>query len=293
MPPGSNAEGFVEVEGGRVWYEVVGGGGGTPLITVHGGPGAPHDYLRSLEALAADRPVVFYDQLGCGNSEQPDDTGLWRVDRFVDELEALRAHLGYEEVHVLGQSWGTIVAAEYALRRPPQLKSVVFANPALSIPRFLADARKLVRMLPPDTQEVIERHEAAGTTESEEYQEAAMAFYQRHLCRLDPWPDEIMRTFTRLSQAVYGYMWGPSEFSGGGTLSTYDCSARIGELSLPALFLCGRYDECSPEATTWASGLVPGSELVIFEQSSHMPHLEESERYMAVVGDFLRRADPA
>ena len=140
-------------------------------------------------------------------------------------------------------------------------------------------------------QAVLDRHEAAGTTAAAEYDAATMVFYRRHVCRLDPWPDALMRTFTRLSQPVYHAMWGPSEFHATGTLRDYDRTERLHELTVPTLFLCGRYDEATPAATAWYQRLVAGSELVIFEHSSHMPQLEEPERYVQVVRDFLRRVD--
>jgi proline iminopeptidase len=284
-------EGYIPVRGGRVWYKVVGEGDAVPLLTLHGGPGVPHDYLEPLAELAEERPVVFYDQLGCGNSDQPDDTSLWRVERFVEELGQVRAALGLERVHLLGQSWGSMLATDYALTRPPGLVSLILANPALSIPRWTADTAALRAALPLEVQEVLDRHEAAGTTASDEYESATMAFYQRHVCRLDPWPDALTRAVARLSRPVYEYMQGPNEFVITGTLKDYDRTGRLHELTVPTLFLCGRYDEATPEATAWYHSLVPGSELVIFEHSSHMPHLEEPERYQEVLQDFLHRAD--
>lgn len=284
-------EGYVPVPGGQVWYKIVGSGDAVPLLTLHGGPGAPHDYLEPLAELANERPVVFYDQLGCGNSDQPDDNSLWRIERFVEELGQVRAALGLERVHLLGQSWGTMLATDYALTRPAGLTSLIMADPALSTPRFMADTAALRAALPDEVQEILDRHEAAGTTTSEEYEAATMVFYQRHMCRLDPWPDPLMRSFTRLSQSVYNYMWGPNEFFITGTLKGYDRTERLREIPVPTLFLCGRYDEATPEATEWYRSLLPASVLVIFEQSSHMPHIEEPEHYLQVVRNFLKRVE--
>lgn len=284
-------EGYVNVTGGRVWYQVVGSGDATPLLTLHGGPGYPHDYLEPLAALADERPVVFYDQLGCGRSDRPDDSSLWRAERFVEELGQVREALGLEQTHILGQSWGSMLATDYALTKPAGLVSLILADPPLSIPRWLDDAAKYRRELPAEVQEVLDRHEAAGTTDSDEYDAAAMEYYKRHVCRLDPWPDAIMRTFEGAGHAVYKTMWGPSEFFMTGSLKDYDRTPRLHEIGVPTLFLCGRYDEATPEATAWYHSLLPGSELVVFEQSSHMPHLEESESYLATARDFLRRAE--
>jgi proline iminopeptidase len=284
-------EGRVPVIGGSIWYKVGGEGEGVPLVTVHGGPGFTHDYLEPLEALADERPVVFYDQLGAGKSDRSDDVSLWHNDRFVGELSCLIDALTYDRVHLLGQSWGTILAAEYALRRPERVASVIFANPALSVPRYAAAAAALRAELPADVRAVLDRHEAAGTPDSEEYQGAAMAFYRRHVCRLDPWPASLMRSFDQLNFTIYNTMQGPSEFTITGIHKDYDITPRLPEITAPTLFLCGRHDEMRPEDTASYASLVPGAEMVVFAESSHVPHLEEPDRYLEVLRDFLRRAE--
>jgi proline iminopeptidase len=284
-------EGHVDVTGGRIWYRVVGGGEAVPLVTVHGGPGATHDYLEPLEGVADDRPVIFYDQLGAGRSDQPDDVSLWTNARLVDELTRLLDGLDLARVHLLGQSWGTIIAAEYALERPDRLASLILADPCLSIPRYAAAAAALRAALPAAVRAVLDRHEAAGTTDSEEYETASMEYYRRHVCRLDPWPDVLVRTFAQLNRVIYEQMAGPSEFVISGIHKDYDISDRLGRLALPTLFLCGRYDEMRPEETAWYHSLVSGSELVVFENSSHVPHLEEPGRYLQVLRDFMHRTE--
>jgi len=286
-------EGRVPVPGGHVWYGIAGEDRGLPLLTLHGGPGFPHDYLTSLAGLAAERPVIFYDQLGCGRSDRPDDPSLWTVERFVEEVHQVVAALGLDRYHLLGQSWGSMLATDFALTRPAGLVSLILASPPLSIPRWLADCARYRHELPAEVQAVLDRHEAAGTTSSAEYQEATMAFYRRHVCRLDPWPPELMRCLEGVGWPVYHAMWGPNEFFMTGTLRTYDRTPRLGEITLPTLFTCGRYDEATPEATAWYASLVPGARLAIFEQSAHMPHLEEREAYLATVRDFLHHVERA
>ena len=284
-------EGYVPVTGGRVWYRIVGGGGAIPLVTVHGGPGGIHDYLAPLEALADERPVVFYDQLGAGKSDALDDASLWTNERMIDELGRLLDALELGRVHLLGHSWGTIIAAEYAIRSPDRLASLVLSNPCLSVPRFAAGNLVLRAGLPVAVRAVLDRHEAAGTTDSAEYEAACMEFYRRHMCRLDPWPETMMRLFAELNYPMYERMWGPNEFTVTGTHKDYDATEHLAELAVPTLILCGRHDEARPEDTSWYQRLVPGAELVVFEHSSHMPHLEEPERYQQVLRDLLHRAD--
>jgi proline iminopeptidase len=284
-------EGTIEVEGGKVWYRVAGSGGGTPLLLLHGGPGAPGYYLNPLAAVGADRPVIFYDQLGAGRSPAPADPSLWTVDRFVRELAQVRAALGLEEVHILGHSWGAMLAMDYMLTGPTGVKSLVLASPALNVSRWTADAKGLLQALPAETRAVIEQHEAAGTTDSEAYQAAVMDFYRMYLSRTDPWPADLLATFEGFNTALYGYMWGPSEFTATGTLRNYDREADLPGLNLPVLFTAGRYDEARPDTVRHFQGLVPGAELLIFEESAHLTMLDEPDKYVEAIRQFLDRVD--
>jgi proline iminopeptidase len=285
--------GTIDVPGGSVWYRIVGEGEGdaTPLLALHGGPGVPSVYLSSLAGLAGDRPVIFYDQLGCGNSEQPAEPALWWAERFVAELAAVIAALRLDRVHILGQSWGSMLATDYALTRPGGIASLILASPPLSIPRWLADARAWIAQMPAADQEVIARHEAEGTVDHPDYLAATDAYYRRHVCRMDPYPEAVREAFATTGHAVYNAMWGPNEFFMTGNLKDYDRSGRLAEIDLPTLFTCGRYDEATPEATAWYASLVPGAQLAIFDNSSHMAHIEEEAAYLACVGAFLREVD--
>ena len=287
----SSREGHVEVEGGRVWYRIVGEGPKVPLLTLHGGPGCPHDYLLPLAALGDERPVIFFDQLGCGKSDRPTDSGLWRIDRFVRELATLRAALGLDRIHLLGHSWGTMLATDYALARPEGLISLILASPAISMPRWAADLAAYRARLPRPLRDTLDRHEAAGTTASPEYLRATLLFYQHHVCRIQPWPDLVRRSFDNVAEQVYGTMWGPNEFTATGNLREYDRRDRLGEIALPTLFTCGRFDEATPATTAHYQRLLPGSELRVFERSAHMAMIEESAEFVAVVRDFLARTE--
>ena len=286
-------EGYVDVPGGRVWYEIVGDGDRTPMIILHGGPGSTHFGMEPLRALSDDRPVVFYDQLGCGSSDRPDDLSLWRTERFVDELHMLRKSLRLDRVHILGHSWGTMLAMDYYLAHPDRIVSLVMSSPCISIERWVADCAEYRGRLPAEVQEVLDRHEAAGTTDSEEYAEATEEFNKRHVFRLDPLPEAVARGRKERGRVVYETMWGPNEFYMTGNLRGYDRSGRLGEIDVPTLFSCGRVDEAAPSTTEWYHSLTPDSEFVVYENSAHMPMWEETDRYVSVVRDFLRRADGA
>lgn len=283
--------GHIEVTGGNVWYRITGKGPGIPLLVLHGGPGSKSSESDPLRQLGTDRPVIQYDQLGSGKSDRPTDTSLWTVERFVEELEQVIEALDLKEVHILGHSWGTMLAASYLLKKPGGVRSVIFSGPALDAQRWEQDQRKNLKQFPQDIQETIERSEREGTTDSEEYQEAMMAYYKRHLCRVDPWPEELVEDMKQMNQQVYNYMWGASEFTVTGTLKYFDVTGRLPEIEIPALFSCGRYDEATPEATEYYASLVPDAEFHVFENSSHMPGIEEPEAYVEMVREWVNRQE--
>lgn len=285
------SEGYVDVRGGKVWYQIVGMGNRIPLITLHGGPGSTQYALAPLAALADERPVVFYDQLGCGKSDRPDDTSLWHIDRFVEELAELRKRLGLDRVHILGHSWGTMLAMDYFLTRPRGIVSLIFSGPCLSVSRWIDDCNELRKQLPPDVQETLDKHEKEGTTDSEEYRQASLVFIRRHVARLDPPPEALVKSREGRGAIVYQTMWGSNEFYMTGNLDGYDRSGDLKEIDVPTLFSCGRVDEATPKTTEWYHSLTPGSEFVVYENSAHMPQFEETERYISVVRDFINRAE--
>lgn len=283
--------GHIEVNGGNVWYRITGKGPGIPLLVLHGGPGSKSSDSDPLRQLGTDRPVIQYDQLGSGNSDRPTDNSLWTVERFVEELEQVVEALGLEEFHLLGHSWGTMLAASYLFKNPKGVRSVIFSGPALDAQRWERDQRNLLKEFPKDIQETIERSEREGTTDSAEYNEAMTAYYKRHMCRVDPWPEGLVEDMKEMNHQVYNYMWGASEFTVTGTLKHFDATDRLGEIKIPALFTCGRYDEATPETTEYYAGLVPDAEFHVFENSSHMPGIEEPEAYVEVVREWVNRQE--
>ncbi|MEA4863186.1 MAG: proline iminopeptidase-family hydrolase [Victivallaceae bacterium] len=291
LAAGKRQEGHVQVSGGKIWYGTAGGSGkGVPLVVIHGGPGASHDYLEPLEALAESRPVIFYDQLDCGNSDRPGDPEHWTVERYVDELHELITALGLGRVHLLGQSWGAAIAAEYALSgQGDAVASLVLSGPMLSTPRWDADQRKYIAMLPDAVRNTITASEASGDFATPAYQEAMMYYYRLHVCRLECWPDCLTRTFEKVSAGPYVHMWGPSEFTINGTLRNYDLSGRLREISVPVLLTCGEHDEAAPSTVEYFRSLIPGAELRVFSGASHEHHLEKTAEYLAAVQSFLGR----
>lgn len=295
------SEGHADFRGHRTWYRVTGtlapDAGQAPLICVHGGPGCTHDYLGSLAELNATtgRTVIHYDQLGNGRSTHLPEKGadFWTVELFAAELDNLIAHLGIGgRYHVLGQSWGGMLTAEHAVRRPEGLRSAVIADSPASMELWLAAAAGLRAALPEDVQATLLRHEEAGTTDDEEYVAATRVFYDRHVCRI-PWPEEVARTFAAMDQdpTVYHTMNGPSEFHVIGTLKGWSIVDRLDRIAVPTLLISGRYDEATPEVVRPYADRIPDVRWEVFENSSHMPHVEEKDAVLATVAAFLAQHD--
>ena len=285
-------EGHIDVPGGQVWYKVVGSGESVPLLTLHGGPGGGHDYLEPLNALASERPIVFFDQLGCGKSDTPDDVSLWRIDRFVDEVAAVREALGLDRIHLLGHSWGGWLSIEYMLGAPSGVVSLTLASTSASIPQFVHEAGTLISELPREMAETMRRLEAEGDFENPEFEAGMMEFYKRHLCRLDPWPDPIMRSLENLDgNIVYETMNGPTEFTVIGNMKDWNRIEKLSEIVAPTLITCGRYDELTPACSRTLRQGIMNSRMHVFERSAHMAHLEETESYLQILSEFLRDLD--
>jgi L-proline amide hydrolase len=291
-------EGTMTRNGHETWYQVVGDldSGPAPVVICHGGPGAAHDYTEPIAMLSRyGRSCVLYDQLGCGKSTHlpnaPAD--FWTVQLFKDELVDLTRHLGIAERYaVVGQSWGGMLGMEHALDHPPGLRALVVADSPASIPLWVEEANRLRSDLPPEVQETLKRHEEAGTTDTSEYEDAVRVYYDRHLCRV-PWPDCVERSFALIAEdpTVYHTMNGPSEFHCIGSLKTWDITDRLHEISTPTLLVSGRHDEATPYIIEQIHTRIPGAQWQVFEESSHMPHVEEPQAFLEAVEEFLEKFD--
>lgn len=295
----TSIEGRAPFRGYETWYRVSGdlGSGKLPMVILHGGPGVAHNYVDAYRLLARDgRAVIHYDQLGCGNSTLLPEKGaeFWTPQLFIDELENLVDHLGIRGgFHVLGQSWGGMLGAEYAVLQPVGLASLTIANSPASMKLWVEEANRLRADLPQDVQDTLTRHETAGTTDHADYQAATMVFYERHVCRVVPFPPEVTASFEQAARnpTVYTLMNGPNEFHVIGTLKTWSVIDRLSAIDVPTLIISGRYDEATPATVQPFKDGIKGARWEIFEQSSHMPHVEEQEDCMRVVGDFLNQND--
>lgn len=291
-------EGTADFRGWETWFRVTGDltSDRSPLVVLHGGPGMLHDYLLPLAALAGPgRAVIHYDQIGCGRSTHLPDRGpdFWQVPLFVDELDNLLDHLGIAgRYHLLGHSWGGMLGAEHAVRRPPGLRSLVIANSPASMQLWLQEANRLRALLPPSVQATLLAHEAAGTTDTVEYQVAVRVFYDRHLCRV-PWPPEVEASFagTQADPTVYHTMNGPSEFHCIGTIRDWSITDRLDRIQVPTLLISGRHDEATAAVVQPFAQHIPDVRWSVYENSSHLPHVEETDAFLEEVDAFIAAHD--
>ncbi|WP_040669538.1 proline iminopeptidase-family hydrolase [Rhizobium giardinii] len=293
-------EGFMPFREYRTWYRVCGSLRSSllPLVVAHGGPGCTHDYVDSFKDIAAldGRAVIHYDQLGNGNSTRLPKKGadLWTVSLFLEELDALLSHLGIATRYAfLGQSWGGMLGAEHAVRQPQGLKALVIANSPANMHTWVAEANRLRGDLPQAVQDTLLKHEEAGSLTDPDYLAASRVFYDRHVCRVVPWPPEVARTFAIMDvdNTVYRTMNGPTEFHVIGTMKDWTIEDRLSKIAAPTLLISGRHDEATLEVVRPYADNVPDCRWVVFEDSSHMPHVEEKALCLATVSDFLKLHD--
>jgi proline-specific peptidase len=288
------SSGFVSILGFRLFYRSFGPAANAPVVLgLHGGPGATHDYLLPLADLASrGYRVVLFDQLGCGRSDLPEDFSHFTLERNVAETEALRRALDLGRVHLVGSSYGGLLGLAVALAHPEGLRSLTTVGGLASVPLVQQEMDRLRAELPRDVRETLDRCEANGDTASAEYQAAAMVFYRRHVCRLETWPPELLRTFESMAERpVYRLMNGPSEFAITGTIRNVDISGELSRIRIPTLVLGGRYDEVTPRVAEQIRAGIPGARSLTFAESSHLPFWEERALFGDVVANFLRSVD--
>lgn len=285
-------EAYLSVPDGRIWYKKTGTGSGTPVILLHGGPGYNSFYLKSLEALGDDRQVIRYDQLGSGRSGPMTDTSLMTIPHFVRELDSLRAALGYDRIHLVGHSWGTILGFEYYRAHPEHVVSLTLASAALDIPTWERNARRLVRTLSDSAQQAIRAGEAERNFDAPDYQHALDEFYGKYVWR-HPVAADLDSTIKTANMQIYNYMQGPSEFTISGTLKTYDVTSLLGTIKVPTLYTVGEFDEADPKTIRRFASLTPGARVEVIPGSAHITTWDNPDAMVRVVRSFLLQVDSA
>lgn len=284
---------FLTVEGYKIYVRTFGEKNAEhTLLCVHGGPGATHDYLLPLADLVRSGfRVVFYDALGCGRSDLPVGIELYTLEHDLRVLDAVRLSLRRERVHLMGSSYGGMLALAYACRHSENLLSLNSTGGLCDVPFANREQKRLVRQLPSKTQAILRKYAARGEFQHPEYEAAMMQFYRRHVCRLRPWPEELVSSLLRTSRPVYYTMNGPNEFTIIGNIKDIDFSSDLPEISVPSLILHGRYDEVTPAVGRRIQRKIPGSRFHEFPRSSHVSFWEERTAYLRLVTDFMRDAE--
>jgi proline iminopeptidase len=285
-----NQQGHIATEGGNIWYGITGNEESTltPLIVIHGGPGLTHTYLYPMTDLGNERQVIFYDQLDAGLSDRPNDPANWKIDRFLHEVDDLRAVLNLQKVNILGNSWGGTIAAAYAAKNPQGLEKLILSSPLINTQQWITDNKKHRDALPPEVLSTMDRCEQQGLESSAEYQDAVEVFYNRHFCRADPWPDYVMDTMNNLNETCYEGMWGPNEFTcNSELLGNYNALAELESIPVPTLVTCGEYDEAAPDSCRSFASLIPKARCAEFENASHLTFVDSRDSYIKVTRQFL------
>ncbi|KAI1433336.1 Alpha/Beta hydrolase protein [Xylaria sp. CBS 124048] len=304
MAPPPSSEGFMPFDAPgagkpcQTWYKIYGDIAARPaLIALHGGPGAGHEYLSPLIDLYEKHgmPIVFYDQVGCGRSthlrEKMGDANFWTFALFTRELDCLVDHLNLRTkgFYVLGQSWGGMLGSTYAALQPPGLRKLVLSGSPASIPLLVKGTRALLGKLPEPERTILAECDKKGDYESEEFENASQAFYTRHVCRVVPYPEDVLAAFKNLKEdpSVYMTMQGPSEFVINGSFKDWEGWKDAHKIEVETLLLNGRYDEATDECMKPWFSHIRKVRWVTLENASHMSHFEQRERFMEVVSDFL------
>jgi proline iminopeptidase len=275
----------------RVWVKAVGlRAERVPVLTLHGGPGLTHFYFECFEDFLPPAGIgyFYYDQLGCGFSDQPKDTALWRIERYIDVVEDVRGGLGLEKMVILGHSWGGMLAIEYALQHPERVAALVISNMTASISSYLAYIAKLRAELPVDEQRRLRELEAARRYDAPEYEKIVFdGLYRKHICRLNPWPEPVDRAVKWLSNPVYQTMQGASEFEVTGVMKGWDRWGDIHRIRCPTLILGGRHDTMNPEDLRGMGRRMPDASTYICDQGSHLAMYDDQQAYFAALVPFL------
>jgi proline iminopeptidase/L-proline amide hydrolase len=299
--PAPTRELMVPTSGGRIYVRVNGdlAGPRPPIVLAHGGPGGTHNGLIEALALADERAVILYDQLGSGRSDPSDNTSDWIVPRFVDELHSIRQALGIERWHVCGHSWGATIALEYAARRPAALASVVLAGPLISTRSWIADADALRAELPAQTRDTLAACDSAARPPEPACETATAEFYAAYNRREKP--SDAARAYREAVQAaggrgfnarLYERMWGKSEFVATGSLKDYDGEPLLLKLDGPrTLFLVGQYDEARPLTMLQFARRVPGSEVAVVPGAAHGMFGDRPDETIGTLRGWLSRQD--
>ena len=283
----------------NVWTKKMGNNPTVKLLLLNGGPGATHEYFECFESFLPQQNIefIYYDQLGCGNADDPKDTTLWDLPRYVEEVEQVRTalHLDKDNFYLLGHSWGGILAMQYALKYQDHLKGLIISNMMSSCPDYGKYAQDvLAKQFDPTVLDTIRQIEARGDFQNPKYMELLMPnFYAKHVCRipLEKWPEPMNRSFAKMNQSLYVTMQGPSEFGIAGKLVNWDVKALLPGIKVPTLTIGGTFDTMDPEHMKWMSTQVQHGRFLLCPNGSHMSMYDDQPHFFSGLIKFIRDVD--
>lgn len=281
-------EGYVAVNGGKLWYRIIGEGNETPLLMMHGGPGGTSRSFYLFEKLTKDRPIIIFDQLGTGRSGHHEDTSLLKVNEFVEQVAKLKKHLNLNSFYLYGHSWGTALALEYYSAYPKGVEGIIFNSPYFSTAIWEADADTLILQLPVSTQEAIAIGEASGDFSASSYQQANTVYAANYGRRKKRRSSDLDTAKAPGNYFMYNYMWGPTEFTATGTLKNYDIIDKLKNVTVPTLFITGEFDEARPSTVRSFEKMVAGSKTVVVKNAGHSTMSDNLRQNRKAIRQFLK-----
>lgn len=284
-------EGFLQVEGGKIWYEVFGSGNKTPILALHGGPGYPSYYLNPLKSLATNRSVILFDQLGCGRSDILTDTTLMTIDAYVAQTRKLIEHLKIDKIIIYGHSWGTILGTEYYKKYPDNIEALILGSPCNDANMWQEDSDKLLTQLPDSIRVPLENHKKNSIPDTTALNEAIDYFYHEFYTRKLPLSKDVVKAdsaWYAKESTVYEYMWGIEEYSVNGTLNGYDGKGILKKINVPVLYITGEYDTATPTTVKKYQEITPNSRLEVIEDAGHQTLNDNEEIELKIIESFLR-----
>ena len=281
--------GYLDVKGGKIWYRILGEGDKTPLLMLHGGPGFTSYYLTALaDSIAKDRPVIIFDQLGCGRSDKITDTSLMDMQHHVDQVSALLKHLNIKEYDLYGHSFGTMLAMDFYLQHPENIRSIILASPCMRTQTWVEDADILMQVLPDSTRHTLQALVKGLKPDSVKLADALTVYYGRFYNRKKPLSPYVDSSLRYQALNVYKHMWGPEEFVATGNLKAYDRTADLAKLKIPVLFTAGEYDAARPATVMYYQSLVPVSSFVEIMDAGHSTMTDNIDSEIRAIRQFWR-----
>lgn len=285
-------EGFIDIQGGKIWYKVTGEGDNVPLLMLHGGPGVPGYYLNPLlKDLSLDRPVIIFDQLGCGRSNRITDTTLMTVDNYVEQVRALLDALNIGNVYLYGHSWGTMLGVDYYLKYGDEVKGIILSSPCLNANIWAGDADTLISMLPDSVQVVLRNNISGVPQDPATLGSAVEVFFNNYYWRKHPPSADIDSSLAQMGREVYEHMWGAAEFFSTGILKDYDRTEDLSRINVPTLYITGEFDVARPSTVRYYQRLTPDSRISITPNAGHMTMHDNADEDIKAISDFLSELD--